>query len=58
VLLSDALLVAERAGLANTPVTLEVWPEMIHVWHAFYGFLGAGRAAIAKAGGWIAERLA
>lgn len=57
VLLSDALAVAERAGLAAVTVTLEVWPEMIHVWHAFYGFLGAGRAAIAKGGSWIAERL-
>ncbi len=55
-LLSDSIAVAERAGLANVAVRLEVWPEMIHVWHAFYGLLGAGRQAIAGAGGWIAER--
>lgn len=55
-LLSDSIAVAERAGLAGTPVTLEVWPEMIHVWHAFYGALAAGRLAIAGAGTWIAAR--
>jgi monoterpene epsilon-lactone hydrolase len=55
-LLSDSIAVAERAGLAGTQVTLEVWPEMIHVWHAFYGALAAGRRAIAGAGAWIAGR--
>jgi len=57
-LLSDSIAVAERAGLAGTPVTLEIWPEMIHVWHAFYAALTAGRVAIAGAGAWIAGRLA
>jgi hypothetical protein len=36
---------------------LEVWPEMIHVWHAFAGQLGAARRAIAAAGAWMEERL-
>lgn len=58
VLLSDALAVAERAGLASVSVTLEVWAEMIHVWHMFAGQLNAGRRAIAEAGSWIAARLA
>lgn len=55
-LLSDAIAVAERAGLAGVAATLEIWPEMIHVWHAFYGALAAGRAAIAGGGAWIAGR--
>lgn len=55
-LLSDAIAVAERAGLASVACQLEIWPEMIHVWHAFYGLLGAGRAAIRSAGDWIGER--
>lgn len=55
-LLGDSLVVAERAGHARVDVRLEIWPEMIHVWHAFSGQLGAGRRAIAVAGGWIAER--
>jgi len=58
VLLSDSLAVAERAGLANVGVRLEVWPEMIHVWHAFFGMLGKARTAIAQGGDWVGERLA
>jgi monoterpene epsilon-lactone hydrolase len=52
-LLGDSLLLAERAGHARVEVRLEVWPEMIHVWHAFGGQLGAARRAIAAAGVWI-----
>ena len=55
-LLSDSIAVAERAGLAGIACRLEIWSEMIHVWHAFYGLLGARRAAILSAGGWIGER--
>jgi len=58
VLLSDSLAVAERAALANVGVRLEVWPEMIHVWHAFFGMLGKARTAIAQGGAWVGERLA
>ena len=55
-LLGDSLMLAERAGLARVNVRLEVWPEMIHVWHAFGGQLSAARRAIAGAGAWMAER--
>jgi acetyl esterase/lipase len=55
-LLGDSLLLAERAGHARVEVRLEVWPEMIHVWHAFSGQLGAARRAITAAGTWMAER--
>jgi acetyl esterase/lipase len=55
-LLGDSLMIAERAALARVQVRLEVWPEMIHVWHAFGGQLGAARRAIAGAGAWMAER--
>ncbi len=55
-LLGDSLMLAERAGHARVAVRLEIWPEMIHVWHAFSGQLTAGRKAIASAGAWIAER--
>ena len=57
VLLGDSLMLAERAGHARVPVRLEVWPEMIHVWHAFGGQLGAARRAIAGAGAWIEARI-
>jgi epsilon-lactone hydrolase len=56
-LLGDSLLVAERAGHARVEVRLEVWPEMIHVWHAFGGQLGAARRAIKAAGEWMDGRL-
>ena len=56
-LLGDSLLLAERAGHARVEVRLEVWPEMIHVWHAFGGQLGAARRAIRAAGAWMDEKL-
>ena len=46
-LLDDAVRLAGVAGAANVPVTLEVWPEMVHVWHLFHPRLSAGRRAIA-----------
>lgn len=45
-LLDDAIRLASVAGAANVPVTLEVWPEMPHVWHLFHPRLAAGRRAI------------
>jgi acetyl esterase/lipase len=56
-LLSDSLRLAEAAALAGVDVRLEVWPEMIHVWHAFGGQVAAARTAIRDAGVWIAARL-
>lgn len=56
-LLGDSLLLADRAGHARVDVRLEIWPEMIHVWHAFGGQLGAARRAIAVAGVWIDGKL-
>ena len=46
-LLDDATRLASVAGAADVPVTLEVWPEMVHVWHLFHPRLSAGRRAIA-----------
>jgi monoterpene epsilon-lactone hydrolase len=45
-LLDDAIRLAGVAGAADVPVTLEVWPEMVHVWHLFHPKLTAGRRAI------------
>lgn len=55
-LLGDSLLVAERAGHAKVKVQLEVWPEMIHVWHAYGAVLNAARTAIKDAGAWMDAR--
>lgn len=45
-LLDDATRLASAAGAADVAVTLEVWPEMVHVWHLFHPRLKAGRRAI------------
>ena len=57
VLLSDSTRLAERAGAAGVDVTLEVWPQMIHVWHFFAAVLPEGRQAIDRIGEWARERL-
>ncbi len=56
VLLDDALRFARAASLADVEVTLEIWPEMPHVWHLFAAELGEARAATARAGRWLNER--
>jgi len=53
ILLDDAVRVAGAAGAAGVAVRLEIWPEMIHVWHAFAFMLQAGREAIAVAGAFL-----
>ena len=57
-LLSDSTMLAARAGAAKVDVMLDVWPEMIHVFQAFYPMLTDGRAAIARMGGWVNEVMA
>jgi acetyl esterase/lipase len=52
-LLDDAVRLAERAAATNVRVTLEAWPEMIHVWHLFHPQLAEGRRAITAAGNFI-----
>jgi epsilon-lactone hydrolase len=49
-LLDDAVRLAQVAGAADVAVDLQVWPEMIHVWHIFHPELSAGRRAIAAGG--------
>jgi phosphinothricin tripeptide acetyl hydrolase len=58
VLLDDSTRLAARAEAAGVPVTLEVWEEMIHVWHWFAPMLKEGREANAKLGAFIAARTA
>lgn len=53
ILLDDAVRVARAAGAAGVSVRLDIWPDMVHVWHAFAFMLGAGRAAITDAGSFL-----
>ncbi|HZJ56141.1 MAG TPA: alpha/beta hydrolase [Myxococcaceae bacterium] len=52
-LLADATRFAEAAGAADVPVTLEVWPQMIHAWPVWNARLQAGREALTGAGAFI-----
>jgi acetyl esterase/lipase len=56
-LLDDSVRLAERARKAGVEVELEVWPEMIHVWHAFAALVPEGREAIERIGAHLAKRL-
>jgi phosphinothricin tripeptide acetyl hydrolase len=53
VLLDDAVGLAERAKTAGVAATLEVWPNMIHVWHWFFPMLDEGQRAIDGAGAFV-----
>ena len=57
VLLGDSVSLSLAAGAAGAAVRLEIWPEMIHVWHSFADRMAPAREAIAVAAQWIADRL-
>jgi epsilon-lactone hydrolase len=56
-LLDDATRLAAAAGAAAVPVTLEIWPHMIHAWQMWNAHLSAGRRALANAGTFIRRHL-
>jgi epsilon-lactone hydrolase len=56
-LLDDASRFAAAAGAADVPVTLEIWPHMIHAWHLWNAHLDAGRRALASAAAFIRRHL-
>ena len=49
----DRLAAAARA--AGVDVTLEIWAEMPHVWHAFAGLLPEADQAVERIGRWLRE---
>ncbi len=57
ILVDDAAALARNAGLAGVETRLEIWPEMIHVWHLFPAELEEARRAVAEACVWLGERL-
>ena len=56
-LLDDAVRLAAAAGAADVPVTLEIWPQMIHAWPVWNARLADGRRALANAGEFIRARI-
>jgi monoterpene epsilon-lactone hydrolase len=57
VLLDDAVALADRAKTAGVDVALEIWPDMIHVWHWFLPMLDEARAAIDGIGRFVSARM-
>lgn len=49
----DSLKLNAAAVTGGVDTTLEIWPEMIHVWHYFYPMLTEGRQAIARIGEFV-----
>lgn len=52
-LLDDSRRFADKARADGVEVTLQEWPDMIHVWHCFYSRLPEARAALAAIGIWV-----
>lgn len=52
-LLDDSRRFAAKAQADGVAVTLQEWPDMIHVWHCFYSRLPEARAAINAIADWI-----
>lgn len=57
-LLDDSTRVAEKAKAAGVKVDLEVWPEMIHVWHVYAKILPEAQQAIDRIGQYVIEHTA
>ena len=56
VLLDDAVQLAERARKAGVDATLDVWDQMVHVWHWFFPMLDEGQQAIDRIGEFVTAR--
>ena len=57
-LLDDSNRLAQKARAAGVEVKLEVWPEMIHVFQLFAGFLPEGQQAVDGLGQFINQHTA
>jgi len=55
IILDDSTRVAELAKQAGVQVDLEVWDEMVHVWHVFAKLLPEGQQAIEKVGSYVSS---
>jgi len=58
ILLDDSERMKERMREAGCEVTLETWPRMPHVWHAFAPMMPEAKKAIARVGAFIRRRTA
>lgn len=53
ILLDDATRLAARARADGVDITLEVWPGMVHVWHALAALIPESRQAIGRIGEFV-----
>ncbi|MGH7865731.1 MAG: alpha/beta hydrolase, partial [Candidatus Binataceae bacterium] len=58
VLLDDSTRLAERARSVGVEVNIEVWDDMVHVWHVFAPLLPEGQRAIDVVGKFVRDRTA
>jgi acetyl esterase/lipase len=56
-LLDDSTRLAERASAAGCDATIEVWPEMQHVFQIAAGNVPESDSSVAKLGSWLSNRL-
>ena len=56
-MLSDAMRLATHLGESGVRVSLEVWPEMFHVWHQYQALLPEAVEAIANVNAFLARSL-
>lgn len=57
-LLDDTTRIETKLKAAGVDVTVEIWDEMIHVWHLFAPMLDKGQEAIERIGKFVRERTA
>lgn len=57
ILLDDSTRFAEKAKQAGVAVDLEVWPEMVHVWHAFGDMVPESKDAVEKIAAFLNRHL-
>lgn len=58
VLLDDSIKLDQKARADGVDSTLEIWEDMIHVWHAFHPLLPEGRDGIQRVGEFLREKWA
>ena len=56
VLLDDAVNLHDKMRADGADSTLEIWDDMIHVWHAFYPLLPEGQRGIARIGAYLRDQ--
>jgi monoterpene epsilon-lactone hydrolase len=56
VLLDDAIKLDAKAKADGVNSTLEIWDDMIHVWHAFHPMLPEAKQAITRVGSFLREQ--